>query len=128
MDKNITKEEKQYLQKLLNYIKNQGYTQREIAERVGVEDATMSRYFNGIRYPKASILLRLYKEFNIDSNIIQILKSESGYNDDIELQEVIDKLSSLNNAHIAEINKMIDIYVQLEDYEKLKTQLLQLKL
>ena len=42
--------------KIADHLSRQGLSQRELAQRVGVSEVAMSRYINGIRIPKATIL------------------------------------------------------------------------
>ena len=46
-------------ERIIEQIKNQGITQRELAERVGITEATLCRYIAGDREPKADILANL---------------------------------------------------------------------
>ncbi len=41
-----------------------GITQRELAERVGTTETTMSRYCNGVRTPRYEILKRIAEELD----------------------------------------------------------------
>lgn len=45
-----------------------GITQRELAIRVGITEATLSRYENGIRIPNAQILAKLAEALQTDLN------------------------------------------------------------
>lgn len=42
--------------KIADHLSRQGFSQRELAQKVGVSEVAMSRYINGIRIPKATIL------------------------------------------------------------------------
>lgn len=42
--------------KIADHLSRQGLSQRDLAQRVGVSEVAMSRYINGTRIPKATIL------------------------------------------------------------------------
>lgn len=42
--------------KIAEHLSRQGLSQRELAQKVGISEVAMSRYINGIRIPKATIL------------------------------------------------------------------------
>lgn len=42
--------------RIADYLSRQGLSQRDLAQRVGVSEVAMSRYINGTRIPKATIL------------------------------------------------------------------------
>ena len=45
-----------FAERLAKLLKQQGITQKELAERVGVTEATMSRYMHSERIPKSEII------------------------------------------------------------------------
>jgi transcriptional regulator with XRE-family HTH domain len=48
-------------------LEQRGISQRELADRVGVTEVSMSRYINGGRTPKAPILANIAKELHTTS-------------------------------------------------------------
>lgn len=53
--------------RLSDLLEQRGITQRELAEKVGVTEVSMSRYINGGRTPQAHILANIAKELNTTS-------------------------------------------------------------
>ena len=53
--------------RLSDLLEQRGITQRELAEKVGVTEVSMSRYINGGRTPQAPILANIAKELNTTS-------------------------------------------------------------
>lgn len=51
-------------------LEQRGISQRELADRVGVTEASMSRYINGGRTPKAPILVNIAKELHTTSDYL----------------------------------------------------------
>ena len=51
--------ERTFAQRLAALLKQQGITQKELAEIVGVTEATLSRYMHSDRIPKAEILANI---------------------------------------------------------------------
>ena len=49
---------------IVKFLKKAGLTQRELAERVGTTEASMSRYVRGDRVPKASICIKIANVLN----------------------------------------------------------------
>ena len=60
--------------KLSHMIKARGCTQSEFAEEAGISEKSLNRYINGIRTPKAPILLKLASAF--DCNPLELLEFE----------------------------------------------------
>lgn len=116
--KNITESEKEYLNKLFLYLKKElGYTQSQIAIKLNITEATMSRYIHGIRYPGYEIILKIYKEFNISQDIIEnYLLNDNNIKE--ELDDLYSKIKTLKYEHILEIKKTVDLYSKIEKYEE----------
>jgi transcriptional regulator with XRE-family HTH domain len=53
--------------KIKDLSKQQNITQKELAEKVGITEATLSRYITGEREPKAETLSKIAKELNTTS-------------------------------------------------------------
>lgn len=49
-----------------------GYTQKEIAEELGLEFAAISKYENNLREPNMNSLIQLSKIFNVSADHIYI--------------------------------------------------------
>ena len=54
-----TKRSKSFGEKVLNILKYKGISQRELAEKVGCTEVSMSRYISGERVPKAPIVVKI---------------------------------------------------------------------
>ena len=53
---------------LKTLIKDNGITQRELADQIGIAQATLSDYCSGKRVPQATFFVELRKRFGIDIN------------------------------------------------------------
>lgn len=53
------KSNKSFGEKVLNILKYKGISQRELAEKVGCTEVSMSRYISGERVPKAPIVVKI---------------------------------------------------------------------
>lgn len=113
-----------FFQNLFSYIIELGYNQRQIANKIGVTEASLSRYLSGQRIPKGDILLKIILEFNISSDTINSLMNDNiDKSKEINYDELICRLFRLNNLHITEISKMIDMYLELQEYDSMKKQI-----
>ena len=56
--------------KISKLLENKGLTQRDLAKIVGVTEVTISRYINGIREPKGSILNDIAIALNVSSDYL----------------------------------------------------------
>lgn len=48
---------------IARHLVRKGWTQKQLAERIGLTESTMSRYMNGTRQPTAYALLRMSRAF-----------------------------------------------------------------
>ena len=60
-------------------LRKQGMKQRELAERVGVSEVTISRYVHGERFPKTKILIAIAKELHTTTDYLIGQESEISY-------------------------------------------------
>lgn len=72
--------------------KEQGLSQKQLAERIGVTDKTVSKWETGNRLPDASILLRLSQELQIDVN--ELLAGEEFSSEEFSAEEYVKKSES----------------------------------
>ena len=56
----------EYYEKLRNAFEKSGYTQKELADKVGITSSSLCRYLDGSREPKATVLFKLCECLNID--------------------------------------------------------------
>lgn len=57
-------------QRLLSQMKKQGITQKQLADRLNTTEATLSRYVNGDREPKADMLANIATALNTTSDYL----------------------------------------------------------
>ncbi|SCX94967.1 Helix-turn-helix [Lachnospiraceae bacterium XBB2008] len=89
---------------LKNFLSENGITQKELAKRLGVVDATVTEYCNSRRLPKAEILLELKRLYNI--SIDDIL--EGNFTSSAEAGSTQKK--SINRESLNEYRKYVGIY------------------
>lgn len=87
-----------------------GLTQKQVAEEVGITEATLSRYENDLREPKAEIVSKLAKALGVSSdfllgktNVQQPWWEKDGEPTDIELEDFIK-----NNSNIKLMGNPLD--------------------
>lgn len=56
--------------RILNSLQKKGMTQRELARRVGVTEAVMSRYISGDREPKPEMLANIATALGVTSDYL----------------------------------------------------------
>ncbi|MBS6164176.1 MAG: helix-turn-helix transcriptional regulator, partial [Clostridiales bacterium] len=68
---------KEFGERLLSLLKKQGITQKQLADRLNTTEATLSRYVNGDREPKADMLANIATALNTTSDyLLGIEKSD----------------------------------------------------
>lgn len=72
--------------------KAKGYTQKVLAEKLGVTDKAISRWENGHGYPDIVLLEPLAKELEI--TIVELMHSERRSNDDLAPQKADEAISN----------------------------------
>ncbi len=70
-------------ERLLLVLKEKGITQRELAEKININETALSRYVNGLRKPRMDILVNIARALNVSVEYLTG-KDES----EIEFQEV----------------------------------------
>ena len=83
-----------------------GWSQRQLAEKVDLVDATISGYESGAKYPSVEVLIKLCSLFNVSSDYLL------GLSDSMEL-----KMSALTDDQAQVIMRLI---AELEQYNYLK--------
>ena len=81
-----------------------GYTQKELAEKVGVTSSAIANYENGISHPKKNIMYALMETLKIDANFL--------------FQDCIKTASPLDTATPAEMEYLIKKYRCLDEHGK----------
>ncbi len=110
--------------RILSLRKELNLSQKELAEKIGITEASLSRYENNLREPRAEIIARMSKFFGCSSDYLlgqtdiknQVLppKDDIKYKNYKEIQDkILDKLVEEGiieeNDHISEeaLNKII---------------------
>jgi len=83
-----------------------GITQEQLAEKLNVSKASVSRYEQSAMYPTVEVLIKLCKYFNVSADYIL------GLSDDIEF-----KLSHLTDVQIKLVLGSINEYERLNEIE-----------
>ena len=81
-------------ERISDQLKTHNLTQRELAEKVGVTEVSMSRYINGERVPKAPIIANIATVLHTTSDYLLGQKVE----DDTELEYYRTQRSIARNA------------------------------
>lgn len=83
--------------------KEQGLSQKQLAERIGVTDKTISKWETGNRLPDASILLKLSQELHIDVN--ELLAGEAFSSKEFSAEEYVKKSESNLVGLVGKLNE-----------------------
>lgn len=65
---NFIPDEVKTMERLQQALRFRNITQKELAERIGVNEVTMSRYVKGTRTPNANIIIRVCRELNVSAD------------------------------------------------------------
>ena len=93
-------------------LKTQGITQKELALRIGVTEAVISRYISGDREPKPEVLANMATALHVTSDYL--LGTEKEGNLDSDFPRII-RLIARNAAGMAAQQKRNIITALLED-------------
>ena len=85
--------------KIIQLMQQEGMTQKELAEKINVTEASMSRYLKDKRVPRIDVLANIAKVFNVS---IEFLQGED------EVKEVceIKRLVARNATNMTQEEKM----------------------
>ncbi|MCR4746795.1 MAG: helix-turn-helix domain-containing protein [Lachnospiraceae bacterium] len=76
--------------RILELLEERNMSQRELAEKVGVTEVSMSRYINSRRIPRAAVLSNIAKVFHVSTDyLLGIEKPESREEGYIELKSTL---------------------------------------
>ena len=70
-------------ERISEMLRKQGIQQKELAERIGITEAAMSRYINGTREPKPDVIANMATALHTTSDYLLGIK-----NDDLEYHQV----------------------------------------
>ena len=77
--------------------KEKGLTQRELANRVGVTEVSMSRYVNGARVPKGPIVVNIAKALGVSVDYLLGISSVK------KRQTNSDRIRNMSDEELAEL-------------------------
>ena len=101
-----------FAERLAKLLKKQGITQKELAERVGVTEATMSRYMHSKRIPKSEIIANIATALHTTSDYLLGTEKEGDIENDYPR---IVRLIARNSTSMTQEQKNAIIKVLLED-------------
>lgn len=115
-----------FIKRFKEILEEKNIKQKEIADRVGVSEVTISRYLTGERIPRMDVVLKLASYLNVsidyllgNSDIKNLQTKE--VNDIIDpLLEDIDSLSSEQKEFVREALKFLKIQEHLNNLDKSK--------
>lgn len=68
---------KSFGEKILNILKYKGISQRELSEKVGCTEVSISRYISGERVPKGTIVVKIANALGVSTDYLLDKKYES---------------------------------------------------
>lgn len=98
--------------RLTELLKQQGITQKELAERVGITEASMSRYMHTNRIPKSEIIANIATALHTTSDYL--LGTEDEGNAETDYPRIV-RLIARNSATMTKEQKKAIINALLED-------------
>ena len=72
--------------KIVQLMKQEGMTQKELADKINVTEASMSRYLKDKRIPRIDVLANIAKVFNVS---IEFLQGEDEVNEVCEIKRLV---------------------------------------
>lgn len=94
--------------------KEKGLTQRELADRVGVTEVSMSRYVNGVRVPSGPIVVNIAKALGISVDYLVGISSVK------KRQTNADRIRNMSDEELAEwLTNMCDFEKNEEPYKSI---------
>lgn len=91
--------------RLSELLEKQGMSQKELAERVGITEASMSRYMNTDRIPKSEILANIATALHTTSDYLLGVEEEG--NIDSDYPKIVRLIARNSSAMTAEQKKAI---------------------
>jgi transcriptional regulator with XRE-family HTH domain len=84
--------------------KQRGFTQRALAEKVGVRALQIGRYENGIAQPTLEVIRNLAKALGVRADDLIFDKAERGPDEDLRLQfEPVSRMSAAEKRVVKEL-------------------------
>jgi transcriptional regulator with XRE-family HTH domain len=94
-----------FAQRLSELLKKQGMSQKELAERVGITEASMSRYMNTNRIPKSEILANIATALNTTSDYLLGVEEEG--NIDLDYPRIVRLIARNSSSMTTEQKRAI---------------------
>ena len=108
----INMDKGEFAKRLLALLEQNGMSQKELAERVGITEASMSRYMNSDRIPKSTILANIATALHTTSDYL--LGTEEEGDIDTDYPRIV-RLIARNSEHMTKEQKMTIINELLKD-------------
>lgn len=90
---------------IVELMKQEGLSQKELAEKINVTEASMSRYIKGERIPRIDVLVKLANVFNVSIEYLQGLKEVDDFN---EIKRIVARNSKkMTDEQKMELAKML---------------------
>ena len=102
----------EFSRRLTELLDKNNLSQKELAERVGITEASMSRYMNSDRIPKSSILANMATALHTTSDYL--LGTEEEGNIDTDYPRIV-RLIARNSASMTKEQKMAIINALLNN-------------
>lgn len=91
--------------------KSNGYTQEDVAEKIGIEPTNLSKMENGLHFPQSEKLEKLAKVFKI--SVMELFNFEHFQDKELLLKEINEFLLSTCDKNLEIVYKFIK---SLKDY------------
>ena len=90
---------------IVELMKQEGLSQKELAEKINFTEASMSRYIKGERIPRIDVLVKLANVFNVSIEYLQGLKEVDDFN---EIKRIVARNSKkMTDEQKMELAKML---------------------
>lgn len=90
--------------KILELMKKEGISQRELSRKIEINESALSRYLSGERTPRIDILTKLARYFNVSVEELLDDNDNSYSSDFIEIRTLVARnASNLSNEEISNL-------------------------
>lgn len=91
--------------RIVNLLKNNGLTQKELADKVGCTGAAMSRYINGKRNPKGQVIMNIANVLHTTSDYLLGMEEKTDFDNEYnQIYRLITRnVKYMTKKHKAEI-------------------------
>ncbi len=108
---------------------NRGWSQGQVAKKIGADPQRVSKYERGITFPTADVLIKIASTFDVTLDyLLRGVKDISP--EDIENQELlrrIEKISKLPKEEQEAVILVLDAFIKKHQFEKAAYQLISKK-